>query len=131
LTKTELRLKQTTFLKDSEMESVIVENILDRKERQIANKDSLIRCLEEQILVLQHSSGDYEKVAKEIAIQYKNANIISISNMAFTNTATMTTETQPAVYIQWKKKPTKTEREQLVNWLKLRLETDTMRMIED
>lgn len=131
LTKTTLKIKQTTFGQAQETESDIIENILERMERQIALKDSLIRELEERMLHLENSSAEYTKVGKEVAVQYKNVNTVSISNMSYINTKTMETEMFPTVYVDWKKKPTKAEKEQLMEWLKLRLETENLKMIEN
>lgn len=131
LTKTTLKIKQTTFGQTQETESDIIENMLERMERQIALKDSLIRELEEQMLHLENSSAEYTKVGKEVAVQYKNVNTVSISNMSYINTKTMETEMFPTVYVDWKKKPNKDEKEQLMNWLKLRLETENIKMIEE
>lgn len=130
LTKTELRYKETTFAQEPEIESILIENILGRQEQQIANKDSIIRKLEEEILTLKNSSSEYTKVAKEIAVQYKDIAVISISNMSYFNTGTLESETAPTIYIEWKKKPTKAEKERLIDWLKLRIESENIRMIE-
>ncbi|MDR2979940.1 MAG: TIGR00341 family protein [Bacteroidales bacterium] len=130
LTKTELRYKQTTFAQEPETESVIIENMLEKKDRQIAHRDSLLRDLEAEILSLKNSSQEYDKVAKEIAVQYKDVAVVSLSNMAFTKTVDLTAETLPTVYIEWKRKPSKTEREKLINWLKIRLEVERVEVIE-
>lgn len=130
LTKTSLRIKQTGVTTDAEIESVLIENILDKKDRQIALKDSVIRKLEEDILTLNNSSSEYEKVAHEIAVQYPEIKSVSISNMNYTDTKTLESVSIPTLYIEWKSGPDKKRKAQLIDWLKVRLETEELKVIE-
>lgn len=130
LTKTELRIKQTNLGKDTEVESILLENILDKKDRLIAEKDSLIKKLEDDILSLNNSNMEYSKIAREIAVQYPDIAKVSISNMTFTNTQTLETKTVPTLFIKWKNKPVEGKKEQLVNWLKVRLGIEEVEVIE-
>lgn len=130
LTKTKLHIKQTGLSGGIELESVLIENILDKKEQQLVQKDSIIRELENNILLLNNTSAEYARVAHEIAVQYPAVSHVSITNMTFTETSTLKATTVPTVYIQWKKKPDAGQKEQLVKWLKVRLGVEELRIID-
>lgn len=132
LTKTKLKIKQTDFVSNIEStEATLLENILDKRENQIAVKDSVIQSLQADILSLKNSNEVYVKIAEEIAVQYPSIVSVSISNMTYTETSTMETTTLPTLYLEWKNKPIAKERTQIINWLKVRLGAEEIKVIEN
>lgn len=131
LTKTKLIIKQTTFIPNIEAtEATLLENILEKKESQITAKDSIIQVLEADILALKNTNEVYKKIAEEIAVQYPHIVSVSIANMTYTKTSTLETTTVPTLYLQWEKKPDPKDRTQIVNWLKVRLGVEEIKVIE-
>ncbi|MEG2070305.1 MAG: hypothetical protein RR034_02895, partial [Bacteroidales bacterium] len=90
--------------------------------QQMASKDSLIHNLEIQLHKINSDSQIYHQVAKEIAIQYPMIKTFAISDIIYTNTHTLVTDTIPTLFITYSNEFKPDQKAQLIKWLKVRLE---------
>lgn len=132
LEKTELRFKQTDVTPDSENELLLIENLLEKKERQISERDSIINSLNNNILNLNRMNLEYHKVAQEILVQYPDINRVSLNNMVYTVRDSLTEIVFPTLFLEWEsQKSTHTkEKRQIQNWLRVRLSIDTVIIVD-
>jgi hypothetical protein len=128
---TELIVKQTNGIIDATARhSELIENLLNKKEQQLQQKDSVINILQQEIQNSRKVMGETDQIAKEVAVQYPNVSTISIACLDYTDTKTLTTKRIPSVYILWNNTPTDEQREQLLRWLKVRLAVSELKLIE-
>ena len=127
---TELVVKQTSGIVDATTHSELLENLFNKKEQQLQQKDSIIDVLQHEIQNSRKIGRETDQIAKEVAVQYPNVSMISIAYLDYTNTKTLTVKKMPTVYVAWNNTPTEEQRAQLLRWLKVRLAVSELKMIE-
>jgi len=130
LPNTELVIKQTNGIVATSEHSELLENLFNKKEQQLQEKDSIIEVLRTEIQNSRKEANGIDQIAKEVAVQYPNINIISIAYLDYINTTTLDTKRIPTVYVSWHNTPTEEQREQLLRWLKVRLSVSDLKLIE-
>lgn len=132
LQKTRLIIHQAgAFSSDmaSEVKSGIIEELYKRNEQALQDKDQKIRLLEQELLRYRLGNADYTQIAREINVQYPRIERIGFSRLAETRVSEMQTDTIPTILVRWKESPGKIQEQQLADWLKLRLELDTLQLV--
>jgi uncharacterized hydrophobic protein (TIGR00271 family) len=132
LSDAKLNLKETHFSEQANGENhFVLSEWMDEKDRQLTLKEDKIQELETQIHNLQNNPEKYTKIAKEILVQYPEIEEVSIADMSFCMQAHLKTNMLPTVYIKWKTEISQDRKTQFANWLKMRLEVEKLRMIEE
>lgn len=118
-----------------ELRTGIIEDIYKKNEELIKDKDEKILLLENE-LIKQKQKIDtipFNQIAKELKVQYEKIEKFSYAKTIETKLDTSRQDTISTFLIKWNKKtPYKTRRKnqkQLANWLKVRLNLDTVRVI--
>ncbi|MBO4282227.1 MAG: TIGR00341 family protein [Bacteroidales bacterium] len=126
---TDLIIKQTESIVNANMQTEILEQMLDQKNIQIANRDSAILHLKKSLLMVNADSNLSRHIAKEISAQYPFVASFSINNAIYTNPHTLQNDTLPTALLTWKTAPSATSLQQLETWLRIRLDLDTIKII--
>lgn len=130
LKKTNLVIKQTGSILDVNLQADFLENLLNKKEEQLSEKDSAIKRLESQLVIKQTYDLSKLQIAKEMAVQYPCVQTFSIENMIYINTQTLKQDTVLTLFVNWNYEPDEKQRQQLTNWLKVRLGVDRLKIID-
>ena len=115
----------------NEVRAGILEDLYEKNEARMAEKDMRISDLEKQLFSYQKDSIPFENVRKEIAINHPD-----INRLAYAKTVEMNgnkIDTIPTFMVSWNRKSTtekQKESEKLERWLRQRLAFDTLRIVE-
>ena len=94
-------------------------NLVDKKERQIREQDSVINVLRQQLEISQEGKdGMYAKLFEETRITFPELSAIGFST-DYCDTCQL--QATPMVYLHWVEQPDEQVEQRLVEWLKLRL----------
>jgi hypothetical protein len=127
---TELVIKQANGIADADTHSELLENLFDKKEQQLLQKDSVIDALHHEIQSSNKITAEMSQIAKEVAVQYPNVNTNSIAYLYYMNTKTLEIKRIPTVYVAWNSEPDSEQRTQLLHWLRVRLDVSELKLIE-
>ena len=131
LDKTQLKIKQLGTSYDIETQSTLISDLLERKEIQLAQRDSIIQDLQKQLALINNTTKEFQQIGAEINVQYPNIESFSIANAIYTQTETLKQDTIPVLFINWHNKPTDSITTQRVaEWLKVRLGLYTLKIYE-
>lgn len=131
LEKTQLKIKQLGTSYDIETQSTLISDLLERKEIQLAQRDSIIQELQKQLALINNTTKEFQQIGAEINVQYPNIESFSIANAIYTQTETLKQDTIPVLFINWHNKPTDSITTQRVaEWLKVRLGLYTLKIYE-
>lgn len=114
---------------DITKQNEIIEDILDKKDATIAKQDSTITRLEGQLSKVQNAITLSEQITKEVHAQYPNIRKFAISDMTIYDPQTLENENMPIVYIQWSNGAHGDLETKIVQWLKVRLDVDDVRIV--
>lgn len=128
LDNTKLSVRQTGGVYDVDAPEFL-ENLLNKKEMQLMHKDSLINQLEQKIEMMDYGKEIYEQLGQEMAIQYPQVSSFSIANTTYYDVDTKETKTIPTLYVTWENAPSEAEKDKLVQWLKVRLNLQNLRLM--
>lgn len=129
LKNTDLIVKQTESVLNANMQTEILEKMLEQKNQQIAVKDSAIEQLRNSLLLVNADSNLSRHIAKEISAQYPFITSFSINNAIYTNPHNMKNDTLPTALLTWTSRPNATTLQQLETWIRIRLDLDTVKLI--
>ena len=108
----------------------MLQEFIEDKDRQIAQKDSLIFDLRQQIRMEQkRAEVTTQQLAQELHILYPYINDISMAEAVKVDVKNNETDTVPTLNINWIKQPTEAESDHLQSWLKVRLKTDRLDIV--
>ena len=130
LKKTDLLVKQTESIVNANVQTELLEEMLHQKEQVIYQKDTAIQQLKNAMLQINVDSNLATHISKEMHIQYPFVQTFSINNSIYLNPQSLQADTIPTILMTWNKKPNETEKRQLLAWLKIRLDLDTLKLIE-
>jgi uncharacterized hydrophobic protein (TIGR00271 family) len=139
LEKTTLKLYQSKDQSDelagklsAEVKSGILEEIYQKNEKMINDKDSKISFLEDELLKVRGDTIPFESIKNEMAVQYKGVVAMAYGKTVRTNFASEQ-DTIPTFYIQWNDKLTPEEvankKKSMLEWLKVRLNNKSVRVV--
>ena len=110
----------------------ILEDLYQRNEDLIAEKDNRIIALENQVIRYQRDAIPFEGLSKELSALYPNVNRMAYAACVEMNGAKV--DTVPTFILGWEKgqssKSKSDNKEVLQVWLKQRLSLDTLRIVE-
>ena len=124
-----LVIKQTENILDITQQNQVIEDIIDKKDAVIAEKDSIIDQLQLQIERTGGFSGKTEQLIREIHTQYPDLQSIAITELRCYDPNTLEHILMPAVYLKWKDGRAHPEYEKkLVEWLKVRMDVKDIKV---
>ena len=129
LERAKLMVKQTENILDITQQNQVIEDIIDKKDAVIAQKDSIIEQMQVQLERTGGFSEKTEQLIREIHTQYPDLQTIAISEMNCYDTKTLEHSRMPVVYLSWKDGRHHPESEKkLVEWLKVRLNVEDIKV---
>ena len=129
LKKANLIIKQTGETIDITKQNEIIEDILNKKDSKIAQQDSIIAELRSKINKAQNAETLSEQLAKEINAQYSDVKEFAVTDLVKYDTKTIEHKTIAVVYIRWNNGDHAAEEQKLVQWLKVRLGVNELKVI--
>lgn len=130
LERAKLVIRQTENILDVTQQNQVIEDIIDKKDAVIAQKDSIIDQLQAQIERSGGVSEKTEQLIREIHTQYPNLQLIAITELMCYDANTLEHNRVPAVYLRWSDgQPRPDAEKRLVEWLKVRLNVEEIRVV--
>ena len=129
LKNTDLVIRQTESVLNANMQTEILEKMLEQKNQQIAAKDASIKQLKQTLLPVNADSNLSRHIAREISAQYPFVTSFSINNAIYTDPHTLKSDTLPTALLTWTSRPNATALQQLETWIRIRLDLDTVKLI--
>jgi uncharacterized hydrophobic protein (TIGR00271 family) len=124
-----LVIRQTENILDITQQNQVIEDIIDKKDAVIAQKDSIIEQMQVQLERTGGFSEKTEQLIREIHTQYPDLKTIAISEMNCYDTKTLEHSRIPVVFLSWNDARQRPESEKkLVEWLKIRLNVDDIKV---
>lgn len=130
--KTTLEIKQTghSINMDVSVQANIIENLLTKRDSVIAEKDSIIRLMEQDITLQKRVADSYEQIACEIALQFPFVKNFSIDNSVQVDVKTTKAKTFPTLIVTYNGDPSDEDKQQFFKWIKIRLAVDNLQILE-
>lgn len=117
---------------DIDTQATMLQHFLERKEEQLANRDSTISQLREQ-LALFETQGKItpEQLAREVQVLYPHVLSFSVAESEEINLKTQEKQTIPVINMTWSVTPTALEQQQFSDWMKARLNSNTIKIVNE
>ena len=130
--KTTLEIKQTghSINMDVSVQANIIESLLTKRDSVIAEKDSIIRLMEQDITLQKRVADSYEQIAREIALQFPFVKNFSIDNSVQVDVKTTKAKTFPTLIVTYNGDPSDEDKQQFFKWIKIRLATENLQILE-
>jgi hypothetical protein len=117
---------------DIDTQATMLQHFLERKEEQLANRDSTISQLREQLASFETKAKiTPEQLAREVQVLYPHVLSFSVAESEEINLKTQQKQTIPVVNIAWSVTPTTLEQQQFSDWMKARLNTNTIKIVNE
>jgi uncharacterized hydrophobic protein (TIGR00271 family) len=115
---------------DVTTQAKMLQQFIEDKDTQLAQKDSLIENLRQQIrFEQQRSEVTAEQLAQELTVLYPYIHDIAMANAVKFDVKNNSTDTILTLNITWTQQPTTEEYQHLSDWLKVRLKTNKLDII--
>jgi hypothetical protein len=115
---------------DVTTQAKMLQQFIEDKDTQLAQKDSLIENLRQQIrFEQQRSEVTAEQLAQELTVLYPHIHDIAMANAVKFDVKNNSTDTILTLNITWTQQPTTEEYQHLSDWLKVRLKTNKLDII--
>ena len=115
---------------DVTTQAKMLQQFIEDKDTQLAQKDSLIENLRQQIrFEQQRSEVTAEQLAQELTVLYPHIHDIAMANAVKFDVKNNSTDTIPTLNITWTQQPTTEDYQHLSDWLKVRLKTNKLDII--
>ena len=125
-----LVVRQPETMMDITQQAQLIEDIIDKKDAEIAQKDSIIDQLRAQVEVSSGTSEIVSQIVKEIHTQYPEIESVAIAEMRSYNTETLDHSNMPVIYLKWKDgRHHKEAEKRLVAWLIVRLNVEDIKVV--
>ncbi len=117
---------------DIDTQATMLQHFLERKEEQLANRDSTISQLREQLASFETKAKiTPEQLAREVQVLYPHVLSFSVAESEEINLKTQQKQTIPVVNLAWSVTPTALEQQQFSDWMKARLNTKTIKIVNE
>ncbi|GHT76363.1 membrane protein [Bacteroidia bacterium] len=121
LDKTNLIIKQMSGTVDVDFQANVLSNLLDKKEKTIAEKEAEIEQLTTELTKIRNSQVDNLQLARELAVEYSGIKRFSIAtHTVYTDITAATSDTIPTLFIELRNRGN-VDTDKLAEWLKVRL----------
>ena len=117
---------------DIDTQATMLQHFLERKEEQLANRDSTISQLREQLASFETQAKiTPEQLAREVQVLYPHVLSFSVAESEEINLKTQEKQTIPVINMTWSVTPTALEQQQFSDWMKARLNTNTIKIVNE
>lgn len=115
---------------NDELKSGIIDDIFKKNEDVVANKDKQIELLKEQLSKMQRNNYPISQISDEVKIIYPQVNAFTVQQSIIAHPELGKIDSLPAAFVSWKRGISKKEKEDFGSWLKVRLNIDTLTVID-
>lgn len=122
-------IKETKDIDVGELRTGILEELYEKNSGDLKSKEEKIELLEQELLKLTSNQLPINEISKEFCTLNKNVEYFTVQPSLLYNNATQQLDTMIISYIRYKKAPSKIEKQQLYNWLKVRTKADSLLVI--
>lgn len=127
-----LDIRQASGTIDIETQAAMLQGFIDKKERQLLQKDSIISALEENLATEQNKKKvTSEQLASEVLALFPNVRTFAIGETEKIDVETHAKDTISSINISWHELPLPHESEQLQNWLQVRLDSKKIEIVNN
>lgn len=117
---------------DIDAQSEMIQQILERKEVQLAERDSTILRLREQIEQLENKSTiTPEQLVREVKVLFPSVESMTFSIADEIDVKTAKKQQIPVVNVAWNKSAQATEQQQFELWMKARLDAPQVKIVAE
>ncbi|MGN0187113.1 MAG: DUF389 domain-containing protein [Paludibacteraceae bacterium] len=117
---------------DVDAQSEMIQQILERKEVQLAERDSTILRLREQIEQLENKSTiTPEQLVREVQVLFPSVESITFSIADEIDVKTATKQQIPVINVAWNESVQPTEQQQFELWMKARLDAPQVKIVAE
>ena len=117
---------------DIDTQATMLQDFLERKEELLANRDSMIAALREQLSLLENKATiTPEQLANEVQVLYPDILSFSFGQSEEINVKTQEKQKIPVLNVSWRVEPTAIEQLQFTDWMKARLNAQTIKIINE
>ncbi len=122
-------IKETENIDVGELRTGILEELYEKNSDALKSKEEKIEFLEHELLKYTSNQLPVNEISKEFCTLNKNVEYFTVQPSLLYNNTTQQLDTLIISYVRYKKVPSKTETQQLYNWLKVRTNADSLLVI--
>lgn len=117
---------------DIDTQATMLQDFLERKEELLANRDSMIAALREQLSFLENKATiTPEQLANEVQVLYPDILSFSFGQSEEINVKTQEKQKIPVLNVSWRVEPNAVVQLQFTDWMKARLNAQTIKIINE
>lgn len=117
---------------DIDTQATMLQDFLERKEELLANRDSMIAALREQLSLLENKATiTPEQLANEVQVLYPDILSFSFGQSEEINVKTQEKQKIPVLNVSWRVEPNAVVQLQFTDWMKARLNTNTIKIVNE
>lgn len=113
----------------NQMKSDVFQDIINRNDNLIREKNLQINNLEAQLADFKFSTQDVGNISKELKAQYPKLNTFSMAKTILYSTLTSEMDTVLLVYASFNRKISTSDRKRIEDWIKVRTNSNKMKLI--
>ena len=130
LENTALKIKQTSGSLDLGAQAGVISKLLEKKDEELQAKEAENFKLRTELQKLNDIAGERQNLGKELSIQYPEVVGFSVSRSIFYDNLKNTTDTIPVFYAEFSTLPDVNREQQLLQWLRVRLQYKNLKLIK-
>lgn len=112
-----------------QLKTGIIEELYQKNEATLKNKDARIKLLEDEIVRFRSKEIPIMNLAQEVKAINNNISQLSVASTIVSNIDSLTYDTLILAYVQFKIKPKTAENVQVEDWLKARLKIEAIKLV--
>lgn len=121
---------ETVEQMSQQMRTGIIEDLYEKNQAMLQDKDNQIKFLEDQILQMREQQIPVIALAEEVKAINKNVQELSLSRAVISGIKdSLTYDTVYLAYAKFARTPRRSERDQIEDWLKARMKADTIKLV--
>lgn len=121
----------TIELLNQKMRTGIIEELYRRNEDQIKSRDDQIQLLEQEIIRYRSRDIDITSLVEELKAIDPNVEAISVAPAILSHIDSSTTDTTYLAYVHFRQTHTDRDTQKLAQWLRARLKTEKIKLVQD
>ena len=111
------------------MRSKFIEDLYEKNDKIIADKEQKIKVLEEEVIRLKSNQVLTHDISQELKALHPNVHEFTISKTILEDLKEDSYDTLTIAAIHFHKRPSSTEKKKLESWLKIRSKADSLKLI--
>lgn len=121
---------ETVEQMSQQMRTGIIEELYEKNQAMLQDKDNQIKFLEDKILQMREEEIPTAALAEEVKAINKNVRELSVSRAVVSGIKdSLTYDTVYLAYAKFARTPRRSERAQIEDWLKARVKADTIKLV--